>query len=87
MSGLWLNDIESIEDLILWLNDIESIEDLINSSSKPNYEINEYGYKFMGQLPSGNVIVIFDSEKLIVMTNEEYLNFSRERKLKFILNK
>jgi len=72
-----------------WLDDYDN-------SSKPNYEINEYGYKFMGRLsgmscqskdienyPSN---VIFDGETIRLMTDEEYSNFSRERKLKYILN-
>lgn len=73
--------------------------------SKPNIEINNYGYKLMGILcrnlekpyilndntkiyPYINGIetpLVFDGKRMILMTHEQFINFTRERKLNFIL--
>ena len=55
---------------------------------EPNTEVNNYGYKLMGYLNTNKEkCLVFDGKNCIVMSVEEFMNFSRERKLQFILNK
>jgi len=71
------------EDKILdnWNEIIELIQ------TTPNIEVNKYGYKLMGWFDDNhNNCIIFDGKKNIQMTYEQFVNFSRERKLSFILN-
>ena len=52
----------------------------------PNIEVNEYGYKLMGWFDDNhNNCIIFNGEKTIQMSSDEFINFTRERKLNFIL--
>ena len=59
--------------------------------AEKNIDINEFGYKLMGHLPSngkyyGERVVVFDGEKITLMSDEQFVNFEREIKLKCILN-
>ena len=54
--------------------------------TEPNIKVNKYGYKLMGYLyKDKEKPLVFDGKSCIMMSVEEFINFSRERKLQFIL--
>jgi hypothetical protein len=58
--------------------------------AEKDIEVNEFGYKLMGHLPSNGKyyserVVIYDGEKVTLMSDEQFVNFEREIKLKNIL--
>lgn len=53
--------------------------------TKDKFIINEYGYTLCWLTDESNEYVVFYNKKYFLMTEEQYLNFTRERKLKKIL--
>ena len=61
--------------------------ELIEGEPNINIDINEYGYKLMGHLYNNpDNFLVFDGKSCIWMSEEQYINFTRNRKLNNILN-
>ena len=53
--------------------------------AESNIKVNKYGYKLMGYLDRTNDCIVFDGKEMRKITIEQFINFSRERKLNYIL--